>query len=163
MSPQNFCTRRFIIAFVDFQTCPQITCLWGSKVALFAFVCLFSNVLFQMPPQITCLRECIVAMVAFFLAFLHCAFWNECSNRLPESIHSHTGCIYLTFLHCALSNVSANCLPQRVHCCNGCIFYRTQVSLVRSMGLVLWNSLSQLCKLNWFASSWWRYKLNTNW
>ena len=35
---------------------------------------------------------------------------------------------------------------------------------VRSMGPVLSNWLSiPFCKLNWCDSSWWRYKLNTNW
>ena len=42
-------------------------------------------------------------------------------------------------------------------------FYRTQVSLVRSMGLVVSHWLSHLCKLNWCDSGWWRNKLNTNW
>ena len=39
------------------------------------------------------------------------------------------------------------------------------VSGVRSMGPVVSNSLTKytLCKLNWCDSSWWRYKLNTNW
>ena len=42
-------------------------------------------------------------------------------------------------------------------------FYRTQVSLVRSMDPVVSHKLSHLFKLNWCDSSWWRYKLNTNW
>ena len=43
-------------------------------------------------------------------------------------------------------------------------FYRTQVSRpVRSMGRVLSNKLSYVCKLYWCDSGWWRYKLDTNW
>ena len=54
-------------------------------------------------------------------AFLHCAFSNVSSNRLPERMQSHIGHICLTFLHCEFSNVSSNWLPKRMHSHIGCI------------------------------------------
>ena len=45
----------------------------------------------------------------------HCAFSNVSSNRLPERMQNHTGCICLTFFHCVFLNVSSNCLPKKMH------------------------------------------------
>ena len=56
-----------------------------------------------------------------FFTFLLCAFSNVSSNRLPERMQSHIGCICLTFLRCGFSNVSSNRLPQRMHNHTGCI------------------------------------------
>ena len=38
-------------------------------------------------------------------------FSNFSSNRFPERMHSHIGCICLSFLHCVSSDVSSNHLP----------------------------------------------------
>ena len=52
-----------------FSNVPSIACLNGCKVALVAFVWLFSTVRFQMSPQIACPRGCKVALAAFFCLF----------------------------------------------------------------------------------------------
>ena len=49
MSPQNFCTRRFIITLIALREC---------IVTMVAFVRILSTVRFQMRPQIACLRRC---------------------------------------------------------------------------------------------------------
>ena len=55
------------------------------------------------------------------LTFLQCEFSCVSSNDLPEMIHSHTGCICWTFLQCVFSCVSSNDLPEMMHSHNGCI------------------------------------------
>ena len=54
-----------LFSIVRFQMSPQMTCLWGCKTTLVAFVWLFSTVRFQMHPQIACHRRCIVTLIAF--------------------------------------------------------------------------------------------------
>ena len=53
--------------------------IWRSKVALVAFVWLFSTVCFQMSPQIACLGRSKVTLVAF-LSIVHFQkyTWNVC-------------------------------------------------------------------------------------
>ena len=93
--------------------------LWGYK---FAFGGLFAAVDFQLCPQMTCLRGCIVTMVTLVLIFLRCVFLNGSSKGLPWKMHSHNGCIFFfNFLLCALSNVSSNCLLWRMQSHTGCI------------------------------------------
>ena len=50
---------------VRFQMCLQLVCLKRSKVALVAFMRLFSRMRFQMFPQIAFMRRGVVALVAF--------------------------------------------------------------------------------------------------
>ena len=145
LSPQKFCTRRFIIAFVwpfstlDFQTCPQITCLWGSIsrtvcMCLYFLQCAFSNASsYYLPRRLHSRNGCI------FLAFLHCAFWNERSNRLPESIHSHTGGIIWLF-----SNVRIQMAPQ-IACLRECTV--TMVAFVRLFSTVRFQMRPQIACL----------------
>ena len=49
--------------------CPQIACPSRCKVALVAFVWLFSTMRFQMSFQITCLRQCKTTLIAFAWLF----------------------------------------------------------------------------------------------
>ena len=67
------------------------------------------------------LKDSALSMCHFTLAFLHRVISNVSWNRLPERMHTHTGCICFAFLHCAFSNVSSNCLGQRMHNHTGCI------------------------------------------
>ena len=55
------------------------------------------------------------------------------------------------YCHCCEINLTGSFC----HCGIGQNFYRTQVSLVRSMCLVVWNLTD--------VTGWWRYQLNTNW
>ena len=60
---------------VRFQMCLQLVCLKRSKVALVAFMRLFSRMRFQMFPQIAFMRRGVVALVAFVRLFPTVATW----------------------------------------------------------------------------------------
>ena len=100
----------------------------------------FFHMSYLLPGRMQSHTDCIC------LAFLHCAFSNVSSDRLPEKMHSHIGCIFLhcvfsnvfskrlhermqshtdciclTSPHCALSNVSSSRLYERMHNHTGCI------------------------------------------
>ena len=66
---RHTCCIYLAFSSVRFQMSPQITCPWGCKVTLVAFVRLFSTVHFQMNPQITCPWRCKVTLVAFVWLF----------------------------------------------------------------------------------------------
>ena len=87
-------------------------------------------------------------MCHFSLIFLHCAFSNVSSNRLPEKMHSHIGCICLTFLHCVFSNVFSKLLHRRMQSHIGCI-YLTFLHCVSSN--VASNDCPRGCKITFIA------------
>ena len=61
----NFEFQQVFIQTLSYQKYPQIACQRGCKVALIAFVWLFSTVSLQMFPQIACPRGSIFTLVAF--------------------------------------------------------------------------------------------------
>ena len=110
-----------------FHVCHQLACPNGHKVALIAFVWLFSTVRFQMRPQIAYLKRCCLEKMyshigCICLTILHYAFSNVSSNCLPEWMQSRIDCICFPFLHCAFSNDSSNRLPEWMQSRNDCIF-----------------------------------------
>ena len=70
----NFEVQQVFIQTLRYQKYPQIACQRGCKVALIAFVWLFSTVHFQMSSQIAWIRGCKVALIAFVWLFSNVHF-----------------------------------------------------------------------------------------
>ena len=73
--------------------CPQIAFLNRCKIALFAFVRLFSTVRFQMCPQTACLWGCTVTLVTFFYFSPLCVL--KCALKLPARDESKSHWLHL--------------------------------------------------------------------
>ena len=72
----------WLFSAMDFQMSLQVACIRGCIITLVAFVWIFSTVHFQMCPQMARIRRCIITQVAFVWLSL---VFN--SNYFSEILH----------------------------------------------------------------------------
>ena len=146
MSPRITCLwgcKVTLVAFVwffstmRFQMCPQIACLRRGKVTLNAFVWRFSTVRFQMSSQIASIRWGIVTLVAFV--------WLFSTVRFQMSSQIAFVCL---FTNCGFWNTCSMSWPEKMQFHTGCIcliFHNSVFSNVSSnyMPLSFFKCLSK--------------------